>query len=220
MRSALPGSHHPPDGTGLAETTCPTCGQVQPFHFRPLPVITGASGSGKSTLAARLAGRSGTIFAFENDILWGPQYDTPQDGYRAFRTALLRVALNVNQTSVTAALFTSVMPPDLTSHPLARYFDGLHFLVLECPDQVLADRLRARPAWRSSDSHAFIAAMQTFNRHLQAFQAATTTHLDTSTVPLREADTALQRWMDTVLSSTSGDQGAIPEPLQGPASPR
>lgn len=189
---------------GHADAVCPSCGHLHPFHFRPLPVITGASGSGKSTLALRLGPLSQDIFCFENDILWQPCFDTPGDGYHAFRTSLLRVALNVNQSRVTTALFSSVMPHDLGAHSLARYFDGLSFLVLSCPDEVLAARLRARPRWRASGDDVFISAMQTFNGHLRRTEGENILHLDTSTVTEAEAEVRVRRWIDSILTPSTG----------------
>lgn len=186
---------------GHAEAVCPTCGRAQPFRFRPLPVVTGASGSGKSTLAARLARSPGDLFVFENDILWGPWFDTPGDNYGAFRTGLLRLALNVNQSRVTTALFTSALPADLRAHPLARYFDGLSFLVLTCPDDVLAARLRARPVWRASGDDGFIGAMQVLNAHLGRVQGPNVSHLDTARASLDEAEAQVRRWLGGVLGS-------------------
>ncbi len=184
---------------GQAEAVCPTCHLARPFRFRPLPVVTGASGSGKSTLAARLAPRLPDFFCFENDILWGPHYDTPHDGYGAFRAALLRTALNVNQSRVTTVLFTSAMPADLGAHPLGRYFDGLTFLVLSCPDDVLAARLRGRPAWRESGGDGFIQAMRTFNGHLRRARGDNIHHLDTSAKPVEGTLADVQDWLAAVL---------------------
>lgn len=185
---------------GQADAVCPSCGHVRPFRFRPLPVVTGASGSGKSTLASALAPLLPDLFCFENDILWQPCFDTPDDGYQAFRTSLLRVALNVNQSQVTTALFASVMPPDLEAHPLAHYFDGLSFLILSCPDEVLAARLRARPAWRASGDEGFITAMRTFNAHLQRTQGPNVAHLDPSALTVAEAGAVVRQWMEATLA--------------------
>lgn len=188
-------------GPGDADAVCSVCAYAQPFRFRALPVIAGASGSGKSTLALRLAPLCPNVFCLKSDILWGPHFDTPGDGYAAFRTALLRVALNVNQSRVTTALFASVMPHDLEAHPLVRYFDGLSFLILTCPDDVLAARLRARPAWRASGEEAFVAAMQNFNGHLQRARGAQITHLDTSASSTEDTVVTARGWLASVVGA-------------------
>src|SRR5215472_9131018 len=65
---------------------CSFCGHAQRFERLPLFIVTGASGSGKSTVGLALVRRLRECVVMETDILWRPEFDTPQDGYRTYRT--------------------------------------------------------------------------------------------------------------------------------------
>ena len=74
--------------------------------------------------------------------------------------------MNVGQSGRPVVLFGAGMgvPANLEPCIHRRYFSRLHYLALVCDDDLLADRLAARPAWRGCADPAFIAAHQQFNR--------------------------------------------------------
>ena len=46
------------------------------------------------------------------------------------------------------------------------YFAEIHYLALVCDDAALAERLRARPAWRASGGEDVVEVMLRFNAYL------------------------------------------------------
>lgn len=152
-------------GTGWeAEAICPTCGYAHPFLRLPLFVISGASGTGKTTVGLRLARTDSRCIHLESDILWRAEFNRPENDYRDYRNLWLRVAKNIGQAGRPVALYGSASPSQFEDCPERRYFSQVHYLALVCDPQRLAERLRARPAWRSSGTEAFVANMIQFNR--------------------------------------------------------
>ncbi len=56
----------------------------------------------------------------------------------------------------------SLLPAQLESVPARRLLGPMHFCNLDCPDDVLARRLRARPSWRHSSIETAVAEHQRF----------------------------------------------------------
>ncbi len=104
----------------------------------------------------------------ESDILWRPEFDRPGDGYRDFFETWLRMAKNIGQAGRPVTLFGAgfAVPGNLEACVERRYFGPLHIPALVCDDDVLAQRLRQRPAWRGV-TEDFIAAQLDFNRWLR-----------------------------------------------------
>lgn len=128
---------------------CPYCDHHHRFVRLPLFVVTGASGTGKSSAALRLATEMQDYVCMESDVLWRPEFDTPDDGYRTFRNLWLRIAKNIGQAGRPVVLIGGGAPEQFESCPERRYFSELHYLALVCDEAVLASRLTARPGWRS-----------------------------------------------------------------------
>lgn len=158
---------------------CPHCGYAHPFLRQPLFVVTGASGTGKTTICLALAPRMTECIALESDVLWGPEFDTPEDNYRRYRDVWLRLAKNIGQAGRPVALFGSAVPEQLEDRPERRYFSAIHYLALVCDDAILVERLRSRPAWRQAGSPEFIDRMLAFNRWLKENAANTHPPMDT-----------------------------------------
>jgi len=146
---------------------CPTCGYRHPFHRLPLFVVTGASGAGKSTVCLTLPERLPECVTLEMDILWRPEFNRPDDDYRAFRDVWLRIAKNVGQSGRPVVLGGSAVPGQFERCSEARYFAAIYYLALVCDDETLAARLRARPAWRESAGDDFVGRMLAFNGWLK-----------------------------------------------------
>jgi hypothetical protein len=148
---------------------CPECGYRHPFRQMPLLLISGASGSGKSTVCQALLGRLPEVVLLDSDILWRPEFNTPEDNYLAFFETWLRLCKNIGQAGRPVVLFGAGVgvPANLESCVERRYLGPLHYLALTCAPDALAERLRQRPEWRGSGEPAFIEAQLQFNRWFQ-----------------------------------------------------
>ncbi len=182
---------------------CPFCGYPHRFVQLPLFVLTGASGVGKTTIGLNLARSFHECVTMDSDILWGAVAATADDNYRGYRNTWLRVAKNIGQAGRPVALAGTALPDQFEECPERRYFTQLHYLAVVCDDDTLAQRLRARPAWRGSGTSAFIADMLGFNRYLKAHVATSTppmSLLDTSDRTIEESTAATVDWIRERLS--------------------
>src|ERR1051325_3653167 len=84
---------------------CPECGYRQRFAYLPLLVISGASGTGKSTICQQLVGKMKEAVLLDTDILWRPEFNTPENNYREFFETWLRMCKNIAQSGRVVALF-------------------------------------------------------------------------------------------------------------------
>lgn len=186
---------------------CPFCGYRRPFARLSLFVISGASGAGKTTVCREIVPRLPDCVCMETDILWRPEFNTPEDGFRAYREMWLRVAYNIGQSGRPVVLFGSG-EPDQWEHCVARrYFAGIHYLALVCDPSMLEARLRARPEWRGAGTDDFVERMLEYNGWLS--QHARSTHppmtlLDTSTISVHESVERTAAWIRAHLSHDLG----------------
>jgi hypothetical protein len=67
-----------------------------------------------------------------------------------------------------AVLCGSLLPSRLETLPARKLVGPIRFCTLECPDTVLAGRLRRRPAWRGTSTKDAIARHQRFAAWLRA----------------------------------------------------
>jgi broad-specificity NMP kinase len=131
---------------------CGECGHRQVFARQPLFCLTGPSGTGKSTVARALLPRlSDRLVVLEQDVLWLPELSDPTDEHRLFRSTWLRLAAMIGQSGRPVLLCGTVVPPELEPLPERALFSAVHYLALTCRPDVLAKRLRGRPAWREWD---------------------------------------------------------------------
>jgi hypothetical protein len=81
--------------------------------------------------------------------------------------------------------------------PARKLLGPIHFCNLDCPDDVLAERLRARPSWRHSSTDASILEHQRFAAWLR-------THIqpcwDTSVLTPAEAAEHIATWVQRLLA--------------------
>lgn len=177
---------------------CPFCGYAHPFVRLPLFVVTGASGAGKSTLGLAFVQAQQECVVMDSDILWRPEFASPEDDYRSYRNLWLRVAKNIAQAGRPVALLGSAIPDQFEHCSERRYFTELHYLALVCDDDLLEARLRARPAWRASASEETLSTMLAFNRWLREHAATTTPPmalLDTSPITVEQSVAETVAWM-------------------------
>lgn len=131
---------------------CPSCGHRWPFLRLPLYCVTGPSGTGKSTVARHLTQALADRFVvLEQDVLWQAGLRDDSADHRVFRSAWLRMAAMIHQNGRPVVLCGTVVPAELEPLPERALFARIHYLSLTCDPDVLAQRLRARPAWRQWD---------------------------------------------------------------------
>lgn len=192
-----------PGEGAAAVAVCTRCGHHHRFLRLPLFVVTGASGAGKTTIGLALPARLPGCVTLEADILWGTGFDTPADGYAAFRDLWLRLAKNVHRAGRPVVLCGSGVPEQLAARPERRYLAEIRYLALVCDEGILAERLR-RSAWRGSGADAFVAEMVRFSGWLRQHAARTsppTDLLDTSDLSVDAAADRAAAWVRAGLGS-------------------
>lgn len=131
---------------------CESCGHRWPFRRLPLFCVTGPSGTGKSTIARLLLDALAPRYVvLEQDVLWQAGLRDDESDHRTFRSAWLRMAAMIHQNGRPVVLCGTVVPPEFEPLPERALFSRIAYLSLMCDDDVLAARLRARPAWREWD---------------------------------------------------------------------
>lgn len=176
---------------------CPECAHTHPFRFTPLFLVGGASGAGKSALIEPLIRRQPPVVVLETDILWRPEFNKPDEQYRDYFETWLRLAKNIAQNGRSVLLLGAgfAVPKNIAQCVESRYFTRIHTLALTCQDDLLEQRLKARPDWRASHSQSFIDDNVAFNQWCrdQADQSTDYSVLDTS-------DTAVNKTVEQVLA--------------------
>ncbi len=181
---------------------CHRCGHRWPFRRLPLFALTGPSGAGKSTVGPALVGRlGGRVMVLEQDVLWVAGLRDDVNGHPTFRGTWLRMAAMVHQNGRPVVLCGTVVPPEFETLPERALFSEIHYLALVAESEVLARRLRARPAWRGWDEPR-IAEMLEFNTWLHK-NADTldppVTLVDTTTAPLDASVEHVASWVESRL---------------------
>jgi hypothetical protein len=123
---------------------CPRCGDQQRLPGYPLFVVTGASGAGKSMIVEPLRRRLPDCEIFETDVI----LHVAALGWDTWRNTWLQLAHAVALNGRATVLCGSLLPEHLEGLPARRLLGPIRFCNLDCPDEILAARLRARPAWR------------------------------------------------------------------------
>jgi hypothetical protein len=171
---------------------CASCGAVTEVPALPLFVVTGASGAGKTTVTPLLCRLLPESAVFEGDLI----NQVAALGWDVWRDTWLRVAYGVAGSGRPTVLCTSLMPDHLESLPARRLLGPIYFGNLDCPDDVLAARLRARPAWRHTNTDEAILNHQRFAAWLRE-------HIDpswdTSTLTVEELAGRIVAWVRPLL---------------------
>ncbi|ASR33923.1 nucleoside kinase [Prauserella marina] len=177
---------------------CGECGHGWSFRRLPLFAVTGPSAGGKSTVGPVLADRlRDTVVALEQDVLWTGGLRDDVEGHPLFRSTWLRMAAMIGQSGRPVVLCGTVVPAEFEPLPERVFFSRIHYLALVAEPDVLAARLRARPAWREWDEPR-IAEMLAFNEWLRA-DAATMSPpvdlLDTTDAPVADIASRVTEWI-------------------------
>lgn len=189
------------DGAGTV-LSCVFCGHREPYRRLPLFALTGPSGTGKSTVGRLLVPMLGSLaVVLEQDLLWVGALRDPTGDSAAFRQTWLRLAASVQQSGRPVVLCGTVAPPQFEPWPERALFADIHYLALTCESSVLAERLRARPAWRAWDEER-IVEMLDFNAWVIAEGATTKppmTLLDTTSITPAETAARVAGWVRRLL---------------------
>ncbi len=185
---------------------CPECGYKHRFIQLPLLIVSGASGTGKSTICHSLLGQLYQVVLLDSDILWRPEFNTPETNYRDFFETWLRVGKNISQSGRPVVLFGAGfgVPENIEPRIERRYFSTVHYLALVCADDVLAERLQQRPDWRANGP-AFIEGQVRFNQWFKSRDSNTQPAiqlLDTTDAPVQETASHVELWIDVKRGSS------------------
>jgi hypothetical protein len=175
--------------------SCPRCGSESWLPALPLFVVTGASGTGKSTITEPLRSLLPGCLVFETDVI----LHVAALGWDNWRNTWLQLAHAVALGGQVTVLTGSLTPDQLERLPARKLIGPIHFALLDCPDDILADRLRARPAWRASSSEETIIEHQRFAAWLRAH---ITPSFDTSTISAAEVADRVAAWVQALYPTT------------------
>jgi AAA domain-containing protein len=178
---------------------CPECGFKNPFRMLPLLIVTGASGAGKSTACQHLVGQVTQAVLLDSDILWRPEFNSPETNHRDYFELWLRLCKNISQSGRPVVLFGAGVgvPENIEPCIERRYFSNVHYLALVCSDSTLSERLQARPLWRGTRDAAYIDGHIRFNRWFQEYDRQPAIERIDTTNTLPEVTVAqVSSWID------------------------
>ena len=143
---------------------CPRCGDSMPVPALPLFVVTGASGAGKTTVTGPLRRLLPDCDVFEADLT----LQVAALGWETWRGTVAAAGPRGGAERPGDRVCGSLLPDQLETVPARKLLGPFHFCNLDCPDDVLAARLRDRPSWRHSSLETAIAEHQKFAAWLRA----------------------------------------------------
>jgi len=188
---------------------CPACDHAHSFRLLPLFLLSGASGTGKSTVCLELIRHDmpppHDFIVLDSDILWTEEFHAPAQ-WPKYTELWLRMCKNLNQSGRPVLLAGAGfgVPDNIRPRMEARYFSAIHTLALVCAEDVLAERLRARPDWRQSGHPKALAEQLRFNRWFQENAAAQTppiTLLDTTHRSAADTAVHVTDWVHRTLNA-------------------
>jgi hypothetical protein len=156
--------------------------------------VTGASGTCKSTITGPLRNLLPGCLVFESDVI----LHVAALGWDTWRNTWLQLTHAVALGGQAMVLTGSLTPGQLERLPARRLVGPIHFALLDCPADVLAERLRAQPAWRGTSSQAKITGHQRFAAWLRA---RITPSFDTGAASPAEVAGQVTAWIRALLAS-------------------
>jgi hypothetical protein len=174
---------------------CPRCGDEQQVPDLPLFVVTGASGTGKSTVTGPLRRLLPDCEVFETDAL----LHVAALGLDTESGTWLRLAHDIALNGRVTVLTGAFLPSQLEPLPGRKLIGPIRFCTPDCFDDVIAERLRRRPSWRSASKETVVAEHQRFAAWLR-------THVrpcyDTSVLSPAETAGQIAAWVRQNLAGT------------------
>jgi hypothetical protein len=167
----------------------------------PLFLVGGPAGAGKSSVLTALLGTIDEVVALESDLLWRPEYERDNEG---FRRLCLRLASEIAASGRPVVIFGAgfAVPHNVEALPERAAFSSVHYLALTCDDDVLAERIRARKPPRRTDD-AQVKEHVDYNGWLRANAATAVppvTLRDTTDCPIDETAASVAAWMRSILA--------------------
>ena len=173
----------------------------------PLLVVVGPVGIGKSSICSRLAGTITGAVLLDADVFGQGHVKTvgPEPDYTAYWRWLIEVAHEISQNNLVVAYFSVMLPEQILANVDAlEYFDGVHFLYLKAPEDLLRERIARQAGTIASreDIDAYlderITAWNSFNAELDeaATRTPRITTIDASR-PLSDVERDVRAWINT-----------------------
>jgi RNase adaptor protein for sRNA GlmZ degradation len=172
---------------------CPGCGETRPLPLLPLFVVTGASGTGKSTIIDALRARLPSCDVLESDLI----LHVAELGWDTWRNTWMLLAYGLSLNDRSMVLCGSLWPEHLAELPARALVGPIHFCNLDCPSEVLADRLRRRPQWRAWDEDRILE----HQRFAADLRARIRPSYDTSLLSVEETADAVASWVKAHLNA-------------------
>jgi chloramphenicol 3-O-phosphotransferase len=172
---------------------CPRCGETRPLPLLPLFVVTGASGAGKSAIADALRTRLPSCEVLETDLI----LHVAELGWNTWRNTWMLIAYGLSLNGRSTVLCGSLLPEHLEGLPARPLVGPVHFCNLDCPDEVLADRLRDRPKWRAWNEDRVLE----HKRFAADLRAQIRPSFDTSVLSVNETADAVASWVTAHLNA-------------------
>jgi predicted kinase/ribosomal protein S27AE len=177
---------------GTHRLRCPRCGAESWLPALPLFVVTGASGTGKSTITGPLRDLLPGCLILETDVI----LHVAALGWDTWRNTWLQLVHAAALGGQVTVLTGTLTPGQLERLPARKLIGPIHFALLDCPDDLLAGRLRARQAGRASSTEAKIIEYQRFAAWLRE---RITPVFDTSTASAQEIAGQVASWVRRML---------------------
>ncbi len=158
-------------------------------------MVTGASGSGKTTLFSPLARElAGEAAVFDIDLLIDPfamQAEGDPLKWAAIRAAWLSVAEGLASGGLPTVLLRPLAPFHFENIGEGGWVSSMHFLLLDCSDDVRRTRLECRPTWRGRDVEEQTQWGIWLREHIHP-------SVDTSFATVEETVRAVAEWVRSV----------------------
>lgn len=168
---------------------------MNPTRKLPLFCITGASGAGKSTACGELFRNEKDYIVLESDIAWNNVYNTPQDGYRAYREMWMRLCAGISQSGLPCVLCGCCTPEQFEPLEQRALFTEIHYLAVVCDGGTLRSRLADG---RGVTDEGWIQSSLSFNRWLIENGEKNSPRialLNTSDLSPQQAAAGIDRWI-------------------------
>lgn len=168
---------------------------MDPTKKQPLFIVTGASCVGKSALCEVLFQKEKDYLVLESDLLWDDRWNTPEDGYAAYRSMWMTLCANVSQIGKPVALCGCGLPEQFENRPERALFTEIHYLAAICEETEFKRRMTVG---RGVTDQGWIGSSLRFNEWLWENAGKTVppiTLLDTTSLTAEQAAQAAHIWI-------------------------